>query len=86
MDIFKIDLLNAMPSLPMSESLQWLLPVFVMLSLWSLFWKGLALWHSGRRGQQWWFMAILVVNSVGILEIVYIFFVLKLKLHDLFRK
>jgi len=54
--------------------------------VWSLFWKGLALWHAGRRGQPWWFVIMLIVNTVGILEIIYLFLVLKLKLSELFRK
>jgi hypothetical protein len=27
----------------------------VLVVLWSVFWKGLALWHSAGRGQSWWF-------------------------------
>lgn len=60
-----------------------ILPILV---LWSIFWKGLALWHSGRRGNAWWFVILLVVNTMGILEIVYLFGVLKLKLSQLFSK
>ena len=58
----------------------------IVIVLWSLFWKGLALWHAGRRGQPWWFAIMLVVNTVGILEIIYLFAVLKLKFGELFRK
>jgi methionyl-tRNA synthetase len=61
-------------------------PAFFLLVIWSLFWKGLALWHAGRRGQPWWFVILLVVNTVGLLEIVYLFLVLKVKLADLFSK
>lgn len=61
-------------------------PVLLVLVLWSLFWKGLALWHSGRRGQPWWFVIMMVVNTVGILEIIYLFGVAKLKGSDLFTK
>jgi len=56
-------------------------PWLLFLVVWSLFWKGLALWHAGRRGQPW-----LVVNTVGILEIIYLFAVLKLKFGELFKK
>ncbi|KKP56012.1 MAG: hypothetical protein A3F20_03350 [Candidatus Zambryskibacteria bacterium RIFCSPHIGHO2_12_FULL_39_21] len=56
------------------------------LMVWSLFWKGLALWHSSRRNKEWWFIILLIVNTLGILEIIYLFGVLKLKLHDLFKK
>ena len=63
-----------------------LTPWFLLIVLWSIFWKGLALWHSGRRGQPWWFVILLVVNTVGLLEIIYLFLVLKLKLSELFSK
>lgn len=42
--------------------------------LWSLAWKGVALWRSARRNDLWWFVALLVVNTLGILEIIYIVF------------
>jgi Family of unknown function (DUF5652) len=61
-------------------------PILPVLLLWEGFWKGLALWHSGRRGQAWWFVMILVVNTVGILPIIYLFAVAKLKLSELFSK
>jgi len=64
----------------------WVLPFVGVLALWALFWKGLAFWHSARRGEVWWFVAFLVVNTIGILEIVYLFGFLKLKFEDLFRK
>jgi len=59
-------------------------PLIVVVVLWSVFWKGLALWHSARRGQPWWFVIMLVVNTAGILEIIYLFGVAKLKWAELF--
>ena len=44
---------------------------FVALFFWVLVWKGLALWKSAQRGQTWWFVALLVINTLGILEILY---------------
>lgn len=58
--------------------------VLILVSLWSLFWKGLALWHSAQRGRHWWFAALLIINTVGVLEIVYLFGVAKLKTDQLF--
>lgn len=62
----------------------WLL--IAVLILWSLFWKGLALWHSARKGQPWWFVILVILNTAGILEIIYLFVVLKLKFSELFSK
>src|SRR5579872_2070109 len=59
-------------------------PILIVVVLWSLVWKGLALWHSARRGQYWWFVILLVVNTVGILEIIYLFFVAKIRWGELF--
>lgn len=56
----------------------------ILILIWSLLWKGLALWHSGRRGQIWWFVAFLFINTLGILEIIYLFGFAKLKVSELF--
>jgi len=50
----------------------------VIVLLWSLLWKGLALWHSARRGEKRWFVALLCINTVGLLELTYLAFVVKL--------
>jgi len=47
-----------------------LLVVFV---IWVSIWKGIALWKSARSGRKTWFIVLLVLNTVGILEILYIF-------------
>lgn len=59
-------------------------PYFGILMVWSLFWKGLALWHSARLKEPWWFVAMLVLNTAGILEIVYLFGFAKIKFEELF--
>ncbi len=51
----------------------WLLPVFILVVVWSLVWKGLALWRAARAGHWRWFIALLVVNTMGLLEILYIY-------------
>lgn len=48
--------------------------------IWSLVWKGLALWRASRLKQRNWFVAILVLNTLGILEIAYLFFFAKEKM------
>jgi len=49
--------------------------LFGLLFIWSLFWKGMALWKSARLSHKWWFLIVLVVNSVGIVDIIYLYFV-----------
>jgi uncharacterized membrane protein len=59
-------------------------PFILFAILWSLVWKGLALWHAARRGQYWWFLILTVVNTLGVLEIIYLFVVAQIKPKDLF--
>ncbi len=51
------------------------MPVYlvVIIIIWSLAWKGAALWKSARRNSLAWFVALLLINTIGILEILYIF-------------
>lgn len=60
------------------NSFYWMHWGIVPMVLWSSFWKGLALWHAAKRNEKWWFIGLLVVNTVGILEICYVAFVVKL--------
>lgn len=47
--------------------------VYAILIVWSLAWKGLALYNSAQNQEKKWFVAILIANTVGILEIAYLF-------------
>ncbi len=49
---------------------QWLI---MSVGLWTLPWKAVALWKSARLNQKWWFIALLVIQTLGLLEILYIF-------------
>lgn len=55
----------------------------IVFALWSIFWKGWALWIAARQGQKIWFGALLVVNTVGILEILYIFIFSKSQIKEM---
>ena len=48
--------------------------LLAILTVWALVWKGIALWKAARNNQNVWFIVMLLLNTVGILEIVYIFF------------
>jgi methionyl-tRNA synthetase len=48
--------------------------LIILLVAWTIPWKGIALWRSARNNQKIWFIVFLLVNTVGILEILYILF------------
>ena len=50
----------------------WLLAAVVV---WTLPWKGVALWKAARLSHKKWFIALLILNTFAILEIIYIFFI-----------
>jgi len=55
---------------PLPEIGMWF---FAILFAWSIAWKGAALWRAARNNQSYCFTAIILINTVGILEILYIF-------------
>lgn len=47
---------------------------FIVLGLlWTLPWKGVALWKAARNLDKVWFVVLLLVNTLGVLEILYIY-------------
>lgn len=61
----------------------WLL---IIIFLWCLIWKLLALWKSARKGHVVWFIILALVNTVGILPILYIYIFSDLKLENKTKK
>ena len=47
---------------------------YLILLFWSLFWKGLALYKAARKEHVIWFVIILTLNTMGLLEIAYIYY------------
>ncbi len=45
----------------------------VLAFMWSLPWKGFALWKAARNNQPAWFIVMLLLQTVGIIEIFYLF-------------
>jgi len=58
------------------SSHQW---IIILAIIWILSWKGVALWKAARNQSIVWFIAILVLNTLGIVEIIYIFLLSKEK-------
>jgi methionyl-tRNA synthetase len=53
--------------------------IIIPLAVWSAIWKAIALYRAGGDRSVGWFVALFLFNTVGILEIVYIFAVSKPK-------
>ncbi len=57
-----------MYNLPVSLKL-----LIVVLVVWSIIWKIYAAWIACKNNHKKWFVAIIILNTVGIFELVYIF-------------
>jgi len=44
-----------------------------MLAIWTLAWKGASLWHAAKDDSKPWFIALLLSNTAGLLDALYIF-------------
>jgi methionyl-tRNA synthetase len=61
-------------------------PWFILVVIaWNFTLKGVALWFAARRNQPCWFAALIILNTLGILEIVYFFSLRKKKTHKFSR-
>ena len=60
--------------------------LIVIIVAWSLAWKGLALWKAARRGSKAWFIVLLIVNTLGILEILYLYVFSEIKIEEKKKK
>ncbi len=47
--------------------------LLILAVLWDIFWTGIGLWKSARNDQKYWFLAMLILSTVGILPIIYIY-------------
>jgi len=52
----------------------WAIGLIIIVMVWSLAWKGFALWKAARLSNRNWFIALLVFNTIGILDIIYLYF------------
>jgi len=49
-----------------------LMPLIILLVIWELVWKAIAMWKSARNNHLAWFICIAALNTCGILPIIYI--------------
>ena len=55
----------------------WLSVLLIPVALWSVFWMGWALWKAAKADSKVWFIVLLLVHTMGILDIIYIFLIAK---------
>lgn len=48
--------------------------MFLVVMVWEFAWRGFGLWKASKNNQRNWFIAMLVVNSIGVLPIIYLKF------------
>ena len=66
----------------MEGFVNWLLAnqwAYILIFAWDISWRLLAMWHAARQNQKIWFVALLLINSVGLLPLIYLVFVSKKK-------
>jgi hypothetical protein len=52
---------------------KYLVLIIFLAAAWTIPWKGVALWKAARNGNRIWFVVLLLLNTLAILEILYIF-------------
>lgn len=62
----------AMEQLPISANV-----AIVLITLWTIPWKIYAVWLSVKNDHKKWFVVLLLLNTIAILEIIYIFKIAK---------
>ncbi|HBB54095.1 TPA: hypothetical protein DEQ22_02220 [Candidatus Nomurabacteria bacterium] len=59
--------------------------VLLIVALWTIPWKIYAVWTAAKHNHKKWFVALLILNTVAILEIFYIFKIAKKSWADVKR-
>ncbi len=49
-------------------------PVLIAFIIFDVIIRGVALWRTARSEQKGWFIALLILNSLGILPVIYLLF------------
>ncbi len=60
--------LTNIPNLPFFPA------IIAVVALWDGFWKAVGLWYALKNHQRNWFIAVFLINSIGILPLVYLKF------------
>jgi hypothetical protein len=47
--------------------------ILIVIAVWSIAWKLIALWKSARKKNLVWFILLAFINTIGIFEILYVY-------------
>jgi hypothetical protein len=56
-----------------------LFPLLVVIGIWDSIWKIFAMWKAARNDSKIWFVALMLLNTIGILPMIYLLIEGKLK-------
>lgn len=56
--------------------------LLIPVVIWVIFWKCYAVWIAVKAGHKKWFVALLILNTFSILELIYVFGVANKKWSD----
>ena len=59
--------------------------LLILFILWTIPWKIYALWTAVKHNHKKWFVALVILNTLSVLEIFYIFYIAKKSLADVKR-
>ncbi len=48
--------------------------IIILVTIWDVVWKAIAMWRAAKRDSKTWFVILMIVNSVGVLPILYLIF------------
>lgn len=68
------DIFTSLPAYDFLFSEDYKVYTFLLVGVWVGVWKAIALWYSARYSQKWWFIFMIISNTLGVLEIIYLFF------------
>ena len=77
-ELFTMDPIAAL-STALGISRQLALIILLVIGVWSLIWKGFALWKAAKKDHNIAFIIILIANTIGIIEILYIYLFSEMK-------
>jgi hypothetical protein len=56
------------------EKIAIFMALLIIIVIWSGIWKAIALWKSARNKQIVWFVVLCILNTIGLVEIIYLAF------------